>query len=70
VLGVLGQRRHERDRRGAAADHDHSLARDAKALRPLPSVDDRAPDAVDSVKRRRVAFVVGVVALFEVTTHS
>jgi hypothetical protein len=27
-------------------------------------------DAVDSVKRRRVAFVVAVVALFEVTTHS
>ena len=62
VRGLLGHRRHQRHRGGAAADHDDALAGVVEVLGPVLRVDDRAGEAVDPLELGRVALVVAVVA--------
>ena len=45
MLRLLGQRRHQRDRGGAAADDDHLLAAVVEILRPPLRVDDASAKA-------------------------
>ena len=58
----FGQRRHQRDRRRAAADHDDALARVVKVLGPELRVDDGAGKIRNTGKVGSVAAVVPVIA--------
>ena len=62
VRGGLGHRRDERDRGGAAADHDDLLAGVVEVLGPGLRVHDRSGEAVHAGEVGLVALVVAVVA--------
>src|SRR5690606_38184513 len=59
---ALGEAGHQGHRRGTPADHAHLLAGTVQLLRPVPSVDALAPDAVRSLEAAQVAVVVPVLA--------
>ena len=56
------QRRHERDRRCPAADHDDPFVPVVEVLRPVLGMDDRSVKPLRTLKGRREAFVIAVVA--------
>ena len=63
VRAVGGDRRDQRRRGRAGADHDDLLARVVEILRPGLRVDDAALEVVHALPLRRVALRVAVVAL-------
>ncbi|MCY1294091.1 hypothetical protein D9M70_433730 [compost metagenome] len=62
VRGALGHLRHQCDRCGAAADHDHALAAVVERFIPELWMQDAAAEAVLAGKRRAVALGIAVVA--------
>ena len=66
VRAALGQRGHERDGRGTAADDDDPAACDVEVRRPRLRVHDRAPERGQAGDVGRVAVVVAVVAAAQV----
>ena len=62
VGGVLGHRRDQRHRGGAAADHHHPLALVLGLLGPVLGMDDLPLEGLDPGELRRVALVIAVVA--------
>ena len=63
LAGVLRQRGHQRDRGGAAADHDHLLAGVVQVLGPVLRMHHGAVEVLDAREVRGVALVVVVVAV-------
>ena len=59
---LLAQRRDQRHRGGAAADHDDPLAGVVEVVRPVLGMDDRAGEALAARELGRVSLVVAEVA--------
>ncbi len=60
--GGVRHRRHQRHRRGAAADHHHALAVVGEVLRPLLRMHDGAAEPLHARPARHIATVVIVIA--------